>query len=158
MAARSAAQPQSPQATKAGGESGIRTHGRVSPTHAFQACSFNHSDISPREWNQQFTGRRRVLQKQIVTVTVPGQLSIGGIVRFWRRADGNDVDCRRARTVRDLAPRACVYSIRVNTLRVSRTGSPGPDFVISTNVLPPSSILTSRVLSTSTPPLLTIRR
>ena len=30
-----------------GGESGIRTHGRVSPTHAFQACSFNHSDISP---------------------------------------------------------------------------------------------------------------
>src|SRR2546425_8127858 len=30
-----------------GGERGIRTHGRVSPTHAFQACSFNHSDISP---------------------------------------------------------------------------------------------------------------
>ena len=36
-----------------GGESGIRTHGRVSPTHAFQACSFNHSDISPDEWIQQ---------------------------------------------------------------------------------------------------------
>ena len=33
-----------------GGESGIRTHGRVSPTHAFQACSFNRSDISPRTW------------------------------------------------------------------------------------------------------------
>src|SRR6202051_4427123 len=32
-----------------GGERGIRTLGRVSPTHAFQACSFNHSDISPRE-------------------------------------------------------------------------------------------------------------
>ena len=30
-----------------GGERGIRTLGRVSPTHAFQACSFNHSDISP---------------------------------------------------------------------------------------------------------------
>ena len=30
-----------------GGESGIRTHGRVTPTHAFQACSFNRSDISP---------------------------------------------------------------------------------------------------------------
>ena len=39
-----------------GGESGIRTHGRVSPTHAFQACSFNHSDISPYLSNQQFTG------------------------------------------------------------------------------------------------------
>src|SRR4051812_14789512 len=37
-----------------GGESGIRTHGRVSPTHAFQACSFNHSDISPFE-NQRLT-------------------------------------------------------------------------------------------------------
>src|SRR5579872_5829763 len=33
-----------------GGESGIRTLGRVSPTHAFQACSFNHSDISPFKW------------------------------------------------------------------------------------------------------------
>src|SRR6266516_1900198 len=30
------------------GESGIRTHGGVTPTHAFQACSLNHSDISPR--------------------------------------------------------------------------------------------------------------
>src|SRR5687767_1525709 len=35
------------RAKEDGGESGIRTHGRVSPTHAFQACSFNHSDISP---------------------------------------------------------------------------------------------------------------
>ena len=31
-----------------GGERGIRTLGRVSPTHAFQACAFNHSAISPR--------------------------------------------------------------------------------------------------------------
>ncbi len=31
----------------AGGERGIRTLGRVSPTHAFQACAFNHSAISP---------------------------------------------------------------------------------------------------------------
>ena len=31
-----------------GGEGGIRTHGRVSPTHAFQACSLNRSDTSPR--------------------------------------------------------------------------------------------------------------
>ncbi len=37
-----------------GGERGIRTLGRVSPTHAFQACAFNHSAISPfgtpRKW------------------------------------------------------------------------------------------------------------
>ena len=30
-----------------GGEKGIRTLGTVSRTHAFQACSLNHSDTSP---------------------------------------------------------------------------------------------------------------
>ena len=29
------------------GESGIRTHGMNSHTHAFQACPFDHSGISP---------------------------------------------------------------------------------------------------------------
>ena len=33
-----------------GGEKGIRTLGTVSRTHAFQACSLNHSDISPFKW------------------------------------------------------------------------------------------------------------
>jgi hypothetical protein len=33
----------------------------------FQACSFNHSDISPFKWNQQFTGGRRPAQPQTVT-------------------------------------------------------------------------------------------
>ncbi len=32
---------------KNGGETGIRTQGTVASTHAFQACSLNHSDISP---------------------------------------------------------------------------------------------------------------
>ena len=36
------------EAKTAGGESGIRTHVRVSPKHAFQACAFSHSAISPR--------------------------------------------------------------------------------------------------------------
>jgi hypothetical protein len=31
-----------------GGEGGIRTHGRVSPTLAFEASSFNRSDTSPQ--------------------------------------------------------------------------------------------------------------
>ena len=31
-----------------GGEGGIRTHGRVPPTLAFEASSFNRSDTSPR--------------------------------------------------------------------------------------------------------------
>jgi len=30
---------------------------------AFPACSFNHSDISPFKWNQQFTGREGSAQK-----------------------------------------------------------------------------------------------
>lgn len=32
-----------------GGERGIRTPDALSHIHAFQACSFNHSDISPFE-------------------------------------------------------------------------------------------------------------
>ena len=32
---------------QSGGESGIRTHGTVSRTHAFQACALSHSAISP---------------------------------------------------------------------------------------------------------------
>ena len=35
-------------AVNGGGEGGIRTHGRVAPTHAFQACRFVHSRTSPR--------------------------------------------------------------------------------------------------------------
>lgn len=30
-----------------GGEHGIRTHERLSPLHAFQACALNHSANSP---------------------------------------------------------------------------------------------------------------
>src|SRR6266704_6598426 len=52
MQERPAARPFScgnliPWPSGSGGEGGIRTHGRVSPTHAFQACSLNRSDTSP---------------------------------------------------------------------------------------------------------------
>src|SRR5213079_1893219 len=47
---------------KVGGESGIRTHGRVSPTHAFQACSIDHSDISPFRINHLRAVRNSVAQ------------------------------------------------------------------------------------------------
>ena len=30
-----------------GGENGIRTHERIAPLHAFQACALNRSAISP---------------------------------------------------------------------------------------------------------------
>ncbi len=32
-----------------GGENGIRTHDRIYPIHAFQACALNHSAISPKK-------------------------------------------------------------------------------------------------------------
>src|SRR5579871_4888225 len=40
-----------------GGERGIRTLDRVSPIHAFQACAFNHSAISPGLRGTGFAGR-----------------------------------------------------------------------------------------------------
>jgi hypothetical protein len=38
-----------------GGEGGIRTHGRVSPTLAFEASSFDRSDTSPIRENLRLT-------------------------------------------------------------------------------------------------------
>ena len=35
------------KAYRNGGESGIRTHDRVTPIHALQACALNRSAISP---------------------------------------------------------------------------------------------------------------
>ena len=42
---------------KYGGEGGIRTHGTLSRTHAFQACALNHSATSP---SSQHTGGKAV--------------------------------------------------------------------------------------------------
>ena len=50
-----------------GGEGGIRTHGRISPTHAFQACSLNRSDTSPRQkTDNQFNRKRRITHNRAV--------------------------------------------------------------------------------------------
>src|ERR1700758_356558 len=48
------------QVKKVGGEGGIRTHGRISPTHAFQACSLNRSDTSPDKMRIPRKAGRRV--------------------------------------------------------------------------------------------------
>jgi hypothetical protein len=50
-----------------GGESGIRTHVTLSSKHAFQACAFSHSAISPAEtWegNDSFPGGYRVAPRR----------------------------------------------------------------------------------------------
>ena len=44
---RSHANTTSAKRNEVGGEGGIRTHGTRKRTHAFQACSLNHSDTSP---------------------------------------------------------------------------------------------------------------
>jgi hypothetical protein len=42
----------SQQVRLTGGESGIRTHVTLSSKHAFQACAFSHSAISPAFWEE----------------------------------------------------------------------------------------------------------
>lgn len=37
------------QQAQFGGEGGIRTRDTLSGIHTFQACSFNHSDTSPKK-------------------------------------------------------------------------------------------------------------
>jgi hypothetical protein len=47
----------------AGGQRGIRTLGRLAPTHAFQACAFNHSATCP-SGGPRYGGARRPAQQQ----------------------------------------------------------------------------------------------
>ncbi len=54
---------------KDGGDGGIRTHERISPLHAFQACSFNRSDTSPqKEFRKYLTQLCRVKQLHITSI------------------------------------------------------------------------------------------
>src|SRR5687768_872355 len=48
-----------------GGEKGIRTLGTVSRTHAFQACSFNHSDISPFRISDLRVARHQIIARRL---------------------------------------------------------------------------------------------
>jgi hypothetical protein len=64
------------------GESGIRTHGMISHTHAFQACPFDHSGISPTG----VPGRNRtdnlLLRRQLL---YPIELQVHGKSNFIRK-------------------------------------------------------------------------
>src|SRR6202041_1928984 len=70
-----------------GGESGIRTHGRISPTHAFQACSLNRSDISPpclgvsSVTNRRRGGKRTGVAQEFL-VRAGGNKSATGLLHF----------------------------------------------------------------------------
>src|SRR6185503_19711961 len=47
-----------------GGEGGIRTRDTLSSIHTFQACSFNHSDTSPK-------GAQRNAEKSVLAIYQP---------------------------------------------------------------------------------------
>src|ERR1017187_7414432 len=54
-----------------GGESGIRTHVRVSPKHAFQACAFNHSAISPVAEKASARSLRAASNEAFISISCP---------------------------------------------------------------------------------------
>ena len=54
-----------------GGERGIRTLDRVSPIHAFQACAFNHSAISPVQEPRVFARTLRISRSRAVLAPAP---------------------------------------------------------------------------------------
>jgi hypothetical protein len=56
------------QSRLAGGESGIRTHVTLSSKHAFQACAFSHSAISPALWEELQTHQWPVGEARLVAI------------------------------------------------------------------------------------------
>ncbi len=79
-----------------GGQRGIRTLGRVSPTHAFQACTFNHSVTCPLEGG---------LYNHAPSKSKPKPLEIFGLLRKTGkapspvRASDDNIGNRRRRHV-----------------------------------------------------------
>ena len=64
---------------KTGGESGIRTHVTLSSKHAFQACAFSHSAISPAK----ALGRTIDFRRAIVSCQVGSDSSQRSFVSFY---------------------------------------------------------------------------
>ncbi len=63
-----------------GGEGGIRTHGPIAGTHAFQACRFDHSRTSPRRFS-----RGGILTRGLMTGKVSASAPYSNPSRFFRR-------------------------------------------------------------------------
>jgi hypothetical protein len=51
---------------RAGGEGGIRTHGRLAPTEVFKTSALNHSATSPNRFAPPFRYRRKIGAKTLV--------------------------------------------------------------------------------------------
>ena len=50
-----------------GGEGGIRTHGPIAGTHAFQACRFDHSRTSPHRFSRGGILTRDLMTGKVIT-------------------------------------------------------------------------------------------
>jgi hypothetical protein len=61
-----------------GGEGGIRTHGPIAGTHAFQACRFDHSRTSPHRFS-----RGGILTRGLMT----SKLTAGAHRQLWNHAN-----------------------------------------------------------------------
>ena len=103
-----------------GGASGIRTHVRVSPKHAFQACAFNHSATAPHPFGGRAPGGRRVIYE----AALAGQAALGGL-----RPDGagsnseaGSAAARPASSRRELASQAA--SVGAGVGPAVRAGAP----------------------------------
>ena len=66
---------------KSGGEGGIRTHVTIAREHAFQACSFSHSDTSP--WLRAALASGAMLPDHNSDSRQPDQYSIGAERQCW---------------------------------------------------------------------------
>ena len=90
-----------------GGEGGIRTHGPVAETHAFQACRFVHSRTSPR--SDDFKGWHLITQ----VLGRQGKVEPGPSDRFrWRGATTHRSSAARGLVSPPLTPRARISIMR----------------------------------------------
>ena len=59
-----------------GGEGGIRTHGPIAGTHAFQACRFDHSRTSPHRFSQGGILTRGLMTGKVTAVLIAMTLPV----------------------------------------------------------------------------------
>src|SRR5713101_1281271 len=84
---------QAQQNKRYGGESGIRTHVTLSSKHAFQACAFSHSAISPvriHRLRNEFVGnlpeaKNNSLMQLVVLISILWMVSYNGNLPARRR-------------------------------------------------------------------------
>src|ERR1700728_4703903 len=94
---------------KTGGESGIRTHVTLSSKHAFQACAFSHSAISPAKTSEDDSSCSYRIGPSRLRSRQPGSISLYGPTRMSanRRHVGSRQTATRKKQARTSFRRAC---------------------------------------------------